>query len=64
MTERKATIILEGDTDSQERAIHELRKFVNEANSSDNLEATMQSERIETTETDMNVDTAFERAGQ
>jgi hypothetical protein len=64
MTRRKAIITLEGNDRKQENAIHQLKKFVAEANREAELDATIQSERIEATETDVDVEQAFERAGQ
>jgi len=50
MTQRKAIITLEGNDRKQEQAIHELQKFISEANREAELQATIQSERVEQSE--------------
>jgi len=59
MTERKAVIILEGNSRKTERAVHELQKFVDEANEEPEIWATLQTKRLERTETDIDVESGF-----
>lgn len=59
MTHRKAIITVEGNDRKQEQALHELKKFVDEANREAKLSATIQTERVAQSETDIDVDSAF-----
>lgn len=63
MTQRKAIITFEGTDKKQEQAIHELQKFVAEANGEPELAATLQSERVDES-AELDVDSAFGRASQ
>lgn len=62
MTVRKAIIMLEGNDRKQENALHELKKFVDEANQEPEFEASIQTERIESD--DGNLKATFTRADQ
>lgn len=59
MSEQKAVIILEGNARKTERAVHELQKFVDEANQEPEITATLQTKRVERTDADVDVDKAF-----
>lgn len=58
---KRITVIVEGNTRQQDKAVHEMGKLVDKANSQPELSATMQSESVDSSEDVEEV--AFERAG-
>jgi len=62
MTEKKAVVFVEGNTKQSEQFIHELSKLISEANAQPELTASLQTEQVETTGTDIDLDSAFESA--
>ena len=61
---RKATVIIEGNARQQERVIHELNKLVSEANREPELNVSLQSQQIDTMDSDVDVSDAFTDGGQ
>jgi len=57
---KRITIVVEGNTRQQDKAIHEMGKLVDKANSQPELSATMQTDSVDNTD---DIETAFERAG-
>jgi len=57
---KRITIVVEGNTRQQDKAIHEMGKLVDKANSQPELSATMQTDSVDNTE---DIETTFERAG-
>lgn len=57
MSHRKAIITVDGNDRQQERALHELKKFVSEANQEPELNATIQIEHVE--QSNMELDASF-----